>query len=160
MLGVIWPGWDVEGGVIAFSVGGHCFYGTFHGERLAGQRNWQGRRSAKEQGDRIGMLLDLDQGSMTVFKNDQTLGVMLAEGLSGLLCCAATLGSAATVHLYYLRSYNIHTLLHHATPQASSSSLLAGPFCVPFFNKRSASLRSVHRHEQPAERLKHPSFVV
>ena len=43
---------------------------------------------AREQGDRIGMLLDLDQGSMTVWKNDEKLGVMIAEGLSGALCWA------------------------------------------------------------------------
>ena len=42
-------------------------------------------------GDRIGMLLDLDQGSMTVWKNDVKLGVMAAEGLSGPYCWAASL---------------------------------------------------------------------
>ena len=36
------------------------------------------------------MLLDLDQGSMTVWKNDVKLGVMVGEGLSGLLCWAAS----------------------------------------------------------------------
>ena len=36
------------------------------------------------------MLLDLDQGSMTVWKNDVNLGVMVAEGLSGPLCWAAS----------------------------------------------------------------------
>ena len=30
--------------------------------------------NVREQGDRIGMLLDLDQGSMTVWKNDVKLG--------------------------------------------------------------------------------------
>jgi hypothetical protein len=35
------------------------------------------------------MLLDLDQGSMTTWKNDELLGVMVAEGLSGPLCWAA-----------------------------------------------------------------------
>ena len=39
-------------------------------------------QAAREEGDRIGMLLDLDQGSMTVYKNDERLGVM-ATGLSG-----------------------------------------------------------------------------
>ena len=34
------------------------------------------------------MLLDLDQGSMTVWKNDVKLGVMHEEGLSGPLCWA------------------------------------------------------------------------
>ena len=37
------------------------------------------------------MLLDLDQGSMTVWKNDEKLGVMVAEGLSGPLCWAVEL---------------------------------------------------------------------
>ena len=45
-------------------------------------RNWEGRQTAREDGDRIGMLLDLDQGSMTVYKNDERLGVM-ATGMSG-----------------------------------------------------------------------------
>ena len=36
------------------------------------------------------MLLDLDQGSsMTVWKNDVKLGVMVVEGLRGPLCWAA-----------------------------------------------------------------------
>ena len=36
------------------------------------------------------MLLDLDQGSMTVYKNDKRLGVM-ATGLSGEYCWAVSL---------------------------------------------------------------------
>ena len=49
-------------------------------------------RNASEQGDRIGMLLDLDQGSMTLYKNDVLMGVMVAEGLSGEYCWAVSLG--------------------------------------------------------------------
>ena len=48
-------------------------------------------QGATEQGDHIGVLLDLDQGSMTVWKNDEKLGVMVAEGLSGPLCWAVSL---------------------------------------------------------------------
>jgi hypothetical protein len=47
-------------------------------------------RPAHEEGDRIGMLLDLDQGTMTVYKNDERLGVM-ATGLSGEYCWAVDL---------------------------------------------------------------------
>ena len=44
------------------------------------------------------MLLDLDQGSMTVWKNGEQLGVMQAEGLSGPLCWAVSLqGSSARI---------------------------------------------------------------
>ena len=55
-----------------------------------GYGSWDGMQSAKEQGDRIGMLLDLDQGSMAVWKNDVKLGVMQAEGLSGPYCWSAS----------------------------------------------------------------------
>ena len=63
---------------------------------MPGFNNWEGMQNAKEQGDRIGMLLDLDQGSMTVWKNGEKLGMMQAEGLSGPLCWAVEMsrGSA------------------------------------------------------------------
>ena len=85
-FGVIRPGWDEEGGMEAYMVPGHCFYSTANGYRSPGNCDWQGIQTAKEQGDRIGMLLDLDQGSVTGWKNDVQLGVMRAEGLSGPLC--------------------------------------------------------------------------
>ena len=90
LFGVIRPGWDVEGGQNAFDEDGHsCFYDTDEGIRYPGSHGWEGMQTAREQGDRIGMLLDLDQGSMTVWKNDEKLRVMQAEGLSGPLCWAA-----------------------------------------------------------------------
>ena len=46
-------------------------------------------------GDRIGTLLDLDHGSMTVWKNNEWLGVMVPEGLSGPLCWAASMAEEA-----------------------------------------------------------------
>ena len=67
LFGVIRPGWD-EGGAGAYTVDGHCFYATAGGTRHPRFRNWEGMQGTREQGDRIGMLLDLDQGSMTVWK--------------------------------------------------------------------------------------------
>jgi hypothetical protein len=90
-FGVIRPGWDVEGGQYAEVVDGHCFYNTGYGFRFPGCRDWEGMQHAREQGDRIGMLLDLDQGTMTVYKNDERLGVM-ATGLSGEYSWAVSLG--------------------------------------------------------------------
>jgi hypothetical protein len=81
-FGVIRPGWDVEGGRDAWSVDGHCFYATMNGRHHPGAHHWEGMQGAREQGDRTGLLLDLDQGTMTVYKNDERLGVM-ATGLSG-----------------------------------------------------------------------------
>jgi hypothetical protein len=88
MIGAIRPGWDMEGGKNAYGVDGHCFYNTDDGSRYPGGWDWEGMQGAMEQGDRIGLLLDLDQGSMTVYKNDERLGVM-ATGLSGAYCWAA-----------------------------------------------------------------------
>eukprot|EP01046_Picozoa_sp_COSAG06_P017320 COSAG06_NODE_1172_length_10425_cov_7.741042_3_plen_152_part_00 len=88
-FGVIRPGWDVEGGQDVHNVDGHCFYSTGNGWCFPGSRNWEGMQHAMK-GDRIGMLLDLDQGTMTVYKNDERLGVM-ATGLSGEYSWAVTL---------------------------------------------------------------------
>ena len=88
---VIRPAWDVEGGDDASDAegDGRCIYDTDEGIRYPSpQHDGEGMRTAREQGDRVGMLLDLDQGSMTVWKNDVRLGVMQAEGVIGPLCWA------------------------------------------------------------------------
>ena len=90
-FGVIRPGWDVEGGENAHRVDGHCFYYTGNGWCYPGSAdNWEGSQSAEDEDDRIGLLLDLDQGTMTVYKNDERLGVM-ATGLSGECSWAVSL---------------------------------------------------------------------
>ena len=95
LFGVIRPGWNVEWGEYAE---GHCFYmyDTFGGERFPGGSAWEGRQGTKE-GDRIGLLLDFDQGSMTVWKNVVKVEVMAAEGLSGPLCWAVCCSFRAAV---------------------------------------------------------------
>jgi hypothetical protein len=113
-FGVIRPGWDdVEGGQdhtalasygldgnnYAPDVDGHCFYRTFSGRRFPGSHDWEGMQRAQKEGNRIGMLLDLDQGSMTVYTNDERLGVM-GTGLSGEYSWAVSLsddGSSARI---------------------------------------------------------------
>ena len=105
-FGVIRPGWDVEAqgtspwrgtgerGADAYDEDGHCLYAAYQGHGFPGNHRsddgyeWEGKQNAREPGDRIGMLLDLDQGSMTVYKNDVLMGVMVAEGLTGPLCWA------------------------------------------------------------------------
>eukprot|EP01046_Picozoa_sp_COSAG06_P003943 COSAG06_NODE_158_length_21760_cov_36.036979_11_plen_327_part_00 len=101
LFGVIRPGWDVEGGQNAHRVDGHCFHDTYSGRCYPGIHDWEGRQRAREEGDRIGMLLDLDQGSMTIYKNDERLGVT-ATGLSGEYSWAVALadwqqGSSARI---------------------------------------------------------------
>ena len=78
-FGVIRPGWDMKEERNADDVDGHCFYWANNGCRFPGWHDWEGMQGAREEGDRIGMLLDLDQGTMTVYKNDERLGVMATE---------------------------------------------------------------------------------
>jgi hypothetical protein len=93
--GVIRPGWDVEGGQKAPDVDGHCFYDTDDGAHCPAPHEWEGMERAEDEGDCIGMLLDLDQGTMTVYKNNERLGVM-ATGLSGEYSWAVTLWEQAS----------------------------------------------------------------
>lgn len=93
-FGVIRPDWDTSNTTRTTSVPGHCFYNMTDGNRLPGTfgcHDWDGMQSA-EEGDRIGLLLDLDEGKMTVYKNDHLLG-MMAMGLSGEYCWAISMGS-------------------------------------------------------------------
>ena len=86
LFGVIRPGWDVEGREYAELVAahaetdGHCFLDTIDGARFSGDISWEGMQGARGQGERISMLLDLDQASMTVWKNGVKLRVMVVEG--------------------------------------------------------------------------------
>ena len=80
-FGLIRADWDVEGWEDARKVQGHCFYYTYYGQRLPdGARRLVG--NARKEGDRIGLLLDLGAGSLTVYKNDARLGVMQESGLT------------------------------------------------------------------------------
>ena len=48
--------------------------------------------------DEVGMLLDLDDGTLSMYKNGRKLGVM-KRGLSGPYCWAASLYSGARVKI-------------------------------------------------------------
>ena len=66
-FGVIRPGCDVEGwtrmrGLLLRHV-------TYSGNRFPGDHDWEGMQTTRRLGGRIGMLLNLDQGSMTVWKH-------------------------------------------------------------------------------------------
>ena len=86
------------GGQEALHAHGHCFYPRIYpntdikvadcGTRMVTIGDWG---SEMGEGDRIGMLLDLDQGSMTVYKNDERLGALASSGLSGEYCWAVSL---------------------------------------------------------------------
>jgi hypothetical protein len=81
-FGLIGADWDVKGGGDVFNMReGHSFYHMGTGRRFPSNNDWEGMQGANE-GDRIGLLLDLDAGSLTVYKNDARLGVMQESGLT------------------------------------------------------------------------------
>ncbi|EJK71952.1 hypothetical protein THAOC_06565 [Thalassiosira oceanica] len=59
---------------------------------------WEGMESC-QSGDTVGMLLNLDEGTLTVYKNDRRLGVM-KDGLSGPYCWHASLASLLNCHQF------------------------------------------------------------
>ena len=113
-LGVVRPSWNVEGSEVAQRVEGHCFYSTNTGNCYCVmpsgnkiKQDWAGQQNARRDGDQIGLLLDLDEGTMQVYKNESDsrsegegsgvapagwdrLGEM-ARGLSGEYCWAISL---------------------------------------------------------------------
>ncbi|EJK58218.1 hypothetical protein THAOC_21676, partial [Thalassiosira oceanica] len=56
---------------------------------------WEGMESC-HSGDAVGMLLNLDEGTLTVYKNNRRLGVM-KDGLSGPYCWFVSLVKSQTV---------------------------------------------------------------
>ena len=55
---------------------GHCFISTRGGHCWPSKSDWEGRQGAGRAGDRVGLLLDLDEGSVTVYKH--SAGLVLA----------------------------------------------------------------------------------
>jgi hypothetical protein len=85
--GVIRPEFDVRNAEQACDAEEHCFYDTRRGYSYPGPNSWDGCQGAGD-GDRIGLLLDLKAGSLTVYKNDARLGMITSAGLKGEYCWA------------------------------------------------------------------------
>ena len=56
----------------------------------------QTRKRTAQKGDRVGLLLDLDAGTLAVYKNDQRLGILSSELAGGEYCWAATFFAAGS----------------------------------------------------------------
>lgn len=89
LIGVMRPEFDVEQGNNCHKEEGHAFYQCVGGYKYPGGGQWSASTEAAD-GDRFGLLLDLEAGSLIVFKNDERLG-MMAAGLTGSYCWATAL---------------------------------------------------------------------
>ena len=74
---------------------GYCFWTDWNNEK--GRSEWQGREGLRESGT-IGLLLDLNEGTLSVFKNGRHLGVM-KDGLGGEYCWFVTVTSPRTISM-------------------------------------------------------------
>ena len=81
--------------------GGCCWTDWDNEEVISG---WQGMEGLAESGT-IGLLLDLNEGTLSVFKNGRRLGVM-KEGLDGEYCWFATVRSACAISISKGRAPN------------------------------------------------------
>ena len=75
------------------TVGGRCH--TSGWTQTSSNRQWEGMESISS-GDELGMLLDLDEGTLSVYKNGRKLGVM-KRGLAGPYCWAISMRKWASV---------------------------------------------------------------
>ena len=74
------------------------FYAPTQGSSFPGGKDWTGMQTA-EEGDRIGLLLDIDQGSLTVYKNDTRLGTVVGSRLRGCYKWAVGVESGESVRI-------------------------------------------------------------
>ena len=83
-VGLVAEGCDVRRTQQAPHTAGNCFIDVGSGQCMPVNTDWPGRVKMKraKQGDRVGLLFDTAQGSLTVFLNDRLLGVAMS-GLSG-----------------------------------------------------------------------------
>ena len=69
MLGVVRP--TAEPGADLHHTEGHCLFYTYNGAYYPTQDAWQGKQGAQDAGDRVGLLLDLELGALSVWKNGE-----------------------------------------------------------------------------------------
>ena len=79
-----------------FSFNGECYSSNWGGSResIITDKTWDGMESMFE--GELGMLLDLDEGTLTVFKNGRKLGIM-KRGLRGSYCWAVSMYKGVNV---------------------------------------------------------------
>ncbi|EJK75310.1 hypothetical protein THAOC_02967 [Thalassiosira oceanica] len=81
---------------------GSCYWTDWDNEK--GLSSWQGQEGLEGSGT-IGLLLDLDEGTLSVFRNGRRLGVM-KEGFGGEYCWFVTVGAPCTINISRGRAPN------------------------------------------------------
>ena len=74
---------------------GYCIWTDWDNEEVIA--NWQGRDGLGESGT-VGLLLDLNEGTLSVFKNGRRLG-LIKDGLGGEYVWFVTARSVCTISM-------------------------------------------------------------
>ena len=69
--------------------------------------HWEGRYVYNKSGTSLGMLLDLDSGTLSVYQDDKRLGT-LRDGLAGEYCWTVGFGHGSTGDVSIQRGYNVN----------------------------------------------------
>jgi len=81
-----------------YSYNGNCCTSNWIGSNDYGtDKTWDGTESMSSNGT-IGMLLDLDEGTLSVYKNGRKLGVM-KRGLAGEYCWVVSIHKGVQITL-------------------------------------------------------------
>lgn len=77
-FGLVRPTWDVEGGKNPQDEPEHCFFYALNGARYpGGSQEWVGVRGLDGRCGRVGLMIDLDVGSMTAYINGHCAGLLV-----------------------------------------------------------------------------------
>jgi len=96
-VGVVGPSFDPKKGVAKDSSEGWLLYFNTYKPELyhkGSLHQWSGMPHSMENYDTFGLLLDLDQGSLGVYRNGTELGFMVRSGLAGPLRWAADISGS------------------------------------------------------------------
>ena len=85
---------------------GSCWWSDWTGDRTK-MSNWEGRGDYDSDCITLGILLDLDEGTLSVYQNGRRVGT-LKDGLAGEYCWIAGFFSEGDVSIQ--RGYNVNTL--------------------------------------------------
>ena len=90
---------------------GSSYWSDWSDENGAKENDWEGLGDYDQDCNALGMLLDLDEGTLSVYQNGRRVGT-LKDGLAGEYCWIAGVWDAGDVSIQ--RGYEVGQLLGYA----------------------------------------------
>ncbi|EJK54202.1 hypothetical protein THAOC_26230, partial [Thalassiosira oceanica] len=96
--------WEGDVHFCRIFLSGYCWYSNLEGVRNQ-RSDWDGFDNFDEDIDTLGMLLDLDSGTLSVYQNGKRVGI-LKDGLAGVYCWFTSFGGIGG-SLSIMRGYDV-----------------------------------------------------